>query len=64
MILHDRKRPSRFISELEAIANDSIYRQEIDGSTSTICPQCKQGYIIPKQNRKTGETLSSMQYVP
>lgn len=64
MILHDRKRPSRFISELEAIANDSIYRQEIDGSTSTICPQCKQGYIIPKQNRKTGETFLACSTFP
>ena len=64
MILHDRKRPSRFIPELEKIANDAIHRQELDGSTTTLCPKCKQGYIVSKNNRKTGEKFMACSTFP
>ena len=63
MILHDRKRPSRFIPELEKIAKDAIHRQELDGSTTTLCPKCKQGYIVSK-NRKTGEKFMACSTFP
>ena len=64
MILHDRKRPSRFIPELEKIAKDAIHRQELDGSTTTLCPKCKQGYIVSKKNRKTGEKFMACSTFP
>ena len=63
-VLYDRKRPSRFLAEVEKLAPKAVRRQELDGSPVKLCPKCKLGSLVTRRNKRTGDSFEGCSIFP
>ncbi len=61
-ILVNQRRPSRYIEELQIIANTDVQFETVEGERLVSCPACDKGYMVKRRAKGGAEFLGCSQF--
>ena len=51
-ILFNQSKPSRYISEINALSTAALRYESVDGKQILTCSKCKEGFMLPRKSKK------------